>query len=182
MNNLNRGLRLVLMTTTAFLFAGCGGEVAPSDGSKVVEGPAVGNRAPDFSLENLKGETVKFKVDKGEQLVTLLVFWATWCPSCRDEIPEVNKFLGEYSKRGVRVLSVSVDNGGSGVVGFAKNAGIKYTVLLDKDSSVARDYNVRGIPNVLVVDASGIVRYNGHRVADAEKVVEDLLEKEKKEE
>ncbi len=176
-----RELLLALMAAV-FLFAGCGGGAAPSDDSKVVEGPAVGNRAPDFSLENLKGETVKFKVEKGEQSVTLLVFWATWCPACRDEIPEVNKFLDEYSKRGVRVLSVSVDKGGAGVADFMEKAGIKYAVLLDKDSTVAQEYKVRGIPNVLLIDASGIVRYNGHRVADAEKVVGNLLERKKKEE
>lgn len=106
---------------------------------------------------------------------TVFVFWATWCPSCRKEIPSVNKFSSQYSEKGIRTLSVNVDKGGENVASFVGKAGINYPVLLDKDSAVAANYSVRGIPNVLVLDKSGIVRYNGLSVEVAEKVVKGLL-------
>lgn len=147
---------------------------ATAGGQEVVEGSAVGNRAPDFSLQDLKGTTVKLRSDGGDQPATVLVFWATWCPACRNEIPAVKKFAAGYSGRGVRTLSINVGRGGN-IASFAEKAGINYPVLLDGDSAVATSYSVRGIPNVLVLDKSGIVRYNGHSVEAAEKEVKAWL-------
>jgi peroxiredoxin len=168
---------LVLAIGLVVAAAGCSGSTettappvsAPADGQEAVTGSAVGNLAPDFSLRDVKGNTVTLRSDGEDQQVTMLVFWATWCPACREEIPEVSKFFGKYSDRGVRTLSVNVDRGSSGVASFVEKADIDYPVLLDGDSSVAASYNVRGIPNVLILDKSGIVRYNGHSVGSAEK-------------
>ncbi len=179
---------LVITAGCLVLLAGCAGEDNPESagpaaeptheiagGQEVKTGSAVGNRAPDFSLQDLKGNTVKLRSDGENQPVTMLVFWATWCPACREEIPSVKKFSGEYSGRGVRTISINVDKGSKGVASFAEKAGINYPVLLDGDSSVATSYSVQGIPNVLVLDKSGIVRYNGHSIKTAEKEVKAWL-------
>ena len=179
---------LIFAKGLAVAAAGCSGGDSPessgttaplaqasADGQGALIGSAVGNRAPDFSLKDVKGDTVTLRSDGEDQQVTMLVFWATWCPACRREIPEVNKFFSKYSGRGVRTISVNVDKDSSGVASFVEKSGIGYPVLLDGDSSVAASYNVRGIPNVLILDKSGIVRYNGHSVGTAEKEVQAWL-------
>ena len=173
---------LIILVGLAIAAAGCSGSgstessgpaappaQASGDGQEAVTGSAVGNLAPNFSLRDVKGNTVTLRSDGEDQQVTMLVFWATWCPPCRKEIPEVKKFFSEYSGKGARTLSVNVDKGSNGVASFVEKEDIDYPVLLDGDSSVAASYNVRGIPNVLILDKSGIVRYNGHSVGSAEK-------------
>ena len=128
---------LVLMIGLAVAAAGCSGSdstgssgtaapsaKAPADGQEAVTGSAVGNKAPDFSLKDVKGNTVTLRSDGENQKVTLLVFWATWCPGCRQEIPEVNKFFSKYSGKGARTLSVNVDKGSNGVASFVEKADI----------------------------------------------------------
>ena len=145
---------------------------------EVTEGSRPRNRAPDFTLRDLKGETVSLRPTEETQKPTLLVFWATWCPACVAEIPALNRFNTEYAGKGVRALSVSVDRAGTDLAGFASARGITYTVLHDTDQSIARTYRVSGIPNVLVIDRAGIVRYNGHSVEKAREEIDTLLKNE----
>ena len=124
-------------------------------------GVNVGQEAPDFSLKNLEGDTVHLKDFRGEKIV-ILDFWASWCGPCRRAIPELNKIQNDYEKKDVRVLGVNVGESPSKVVAFKKQNMVKYPTLLDVKSTVAREYRVTGIPNLIMVDKDGIVQYNGH--------------------
>jgi peroxiredoxin len=179
----------IILATGILGIAGCRGVMGPGSAERtfapmqkgiaekgVTEGSAVGNVAPDFSLQNLSGKAVKLRGERDKQPVTMLIFWATWCGFCRRDLPSVGKFFNEYSRLGVRVLSISIDKGGTNVSSFVKAAGINFPVLLDKNSSIASKYRLRSIPNVLVIDSSGIVRYNGHSTADAKRTVDSILE------
>jgi len=117
--------------------------------------------APDFTLQDLNGNTVSLSDFKGK--VVLLEFWTTWCPSCRAAIPGLEKLHRSYKDKGLVVLSVSMDFGGwEELKSFIAQRGITYMVLKGNDE-VAAQYKLRTIPLLLIVNKEGGVakRYLG---------------------
>lgn len=129
------------------------------------EGIYKGDLAPDFALETLSGETHKLSDYKGKQNV-LLVFWASWCPPCMREIPDLIEIENKYSDKGLKILAVNVtasDRLGK-VKSTIKKKKINYTVLLDQTGDIATTYQVRGIPTNIVVDKDGIIKYRSYAI------------------
>lgn len=131
-------------------------------------GVTEGARAADFSLPALDGEEVKLAevLRDGE---AVLVFWATWCPPCVASIPEIRKFYAgeqarekETGRKRVTVLSVNIGERKEAVAAFAARHRIDYPVLLDADNAVARAYQVRGVPTVVLIERGGRIRHRGH--------------------
>jgi peroxiredoxin len=127
-------------------------------------GTEVGDLAPEFQLARMDGSTLSLGDLRGQPAV--LVFWASWCPFCREEAPHVNQLAGEYEARGVRVLGVNVHDSQARTEWGIKDFGIRYSVARDADGNAARDYNVEGIPTVVFLDRKGAVRYVGNHVAN----------------
>jgi len=122
---------------------------APSDKSGAV--------AAGFKLQDLNGKTVRLSDFKGKPV--LLDFWATWCPPCREAIPEIEKIQKAYADKGLVVIGVSLDQGGWDLVRtFVKEQGMTYIILKGNDD-VSTDFQVRTIPMLVIIDKNGrIVR------------------------
>jgi len=123
------------------------------------EGPAPreGSIAPDFSLQDLSGKTVKLSDLRG--MVVLLNFWATWCPPCREEVPSLSRLNAVMPGKGFRMVTVSIDNGGSNdVESFFRMTGYRLPTLLDPDSTVGKMYGITGVPETFIIDAHGVIR------------------------
>lgn len=121
-------------------------------------------RMPSFSLEDVvTGDTVDSAFFKGKTL--LVTFFATWCPPCMQEIPDLIKLQNEYAAKGFSVLGLSVDQGGAGIVKkLVEKRSINYPVLL-ADGAVAREFGgVVGIPTSFLVNSKGQVvkKYPGY--------------------
>ncbi len=117
--------------------------------------------APDFTLQDMNGKTVRLSDHKGK--VVLLEFWATWCPPCREAVPGLEKLHNAYKDKGLVVLAVSMDQGGwDEVKSFISEHHITYTVLKGTDA-VAEHYRVRAIPMMLILNKEGDIskRYLG---------------------
>ena len=118
----------------------------------------VGKPAPDFSLKDVDGKEVRLSDFAGKPV--LINFWATWCPPCREEMPEINKFYGKYKGSGLVVLSInatfqdSVEN----VKSTIKSDKLTFPVLLDEAGQVARQYQLNGLPTSFFIDDQGIIR------------------------
>jgi len=133
------------------------------EGAKLVDefsnGPAdpaaafAGKPASDFTLKDLKGRPHSLKSLRGK--VVLLDFWATWCGPCRITMPQVAKIHMQYKGKGVEVMSINVGETGEKAGAFIAKNGYAFTTLLDQDRVVATQYQVNGIPTLIVVDASG---------------------------
>ena len=118
---------------------------------------AIGGAAPDFSLQDLAGKTTTLSdVTNGKKAV-LLNFWATWCPSCREEIPELSALNKDLSALGFAVIGIDVGESQKRVSSFVAKLKIDYPVLLDADSKTAEDYAVVGLPVSVLLDANGKV-------------------------
>ncbi len=152
-----------------------------SNGKKenVKVGIKEGDVAPDFSLYDINGKSYNLKGVRGKKAV-LLVFWATWCPYCVEEIPQLNKIYQEYSKKGLEVWAVNISEKKDKVSKFAANRGIKYTVLLDSRGKIAGLYQIRGIPANIILDKNGIVQHNGGLPENYEIIFKELTDNLKK--
>ena len=122
-------------------------------------GPQIGSTAPDFTLKDLNGNTVKLSDFRGKPVY--INFWASWCPPCKAEIPEIQKFY-QQNKDKVAVLAVNLtfNDKLSDVVNILKANNANFPVLLDTNanSSVADTYQVYGIPASFFIDKNGIIR------------------------
>ncbi len=124
--------------------------------------PAVGHRAPDFTLPGLRGGSVQLSkvLDKHAMLLN---FWATWCVPCREEMPTMERAYQEYRARGLEILAVSLDVGPEAAVTqdvakFMAELKLSFPALLDPEWKVARLYRVVGIPKTVLIDRHGVIR------------------------
>ncbi len=126
-------------------------------------GPEAGKLAPSFTLKDVGGRDVSLSSYRGK--VVLLNFWATWCPSCRDEMVPFNNLYASLADKGFVVLAVSIDPSLRPLKSFAAEKRLAFPVLWDKDKEVYFDlYAVLGLPTTLLIDRNGVV---------AEKIIGD---------
>jgi len=106
----------------------------------------------DFTLTDLEGESWHLQELHGK--VVLVNFWATWCPPCRKEMPDLQALFDKYKGQGLIVLSIS-DEEASKVTPFIKQQNITYPVILDPGGKVHNLYQVEGIPKSFVYNRDG---------------------------
>jgi peroxiredoxin len=154
------GIRFVfLLLLIAVGAGGCGQVPGGCQASWVAPGEKLlGSKAPDFTLSNLAGE----KIELGNlvrEKATLLVFWATWCPSCVEEIPTLNEWTEKYPD--LQILGINVEEPADRIRDFAEKFQIRYPVLLDEDAAVTQQYGLVGIPATILVAKGGQIIYYG---------------------
>ncbi|WZL72573.1 TlpA disulfide reductase family protein [Clostridiaceae bacterium 35-E11] len=116
----------------------------------------IGEPAPDFTLENMQGEQVTLSELKGKNV--LINFWATWCPYCIEEMPDLQKLYNENKDNDFVVLAIDVGEPRSDVEEYLSENPYEFPVLLDKDGKVSMQYLVRGIPTSYMIDKEGMIR------------------------
>lgn len=138
-----RGLFLAAL----LLLVGCG----PAGGSA-----RRGEIAPDFALRNLAGEEVHLSNYRGT--VVVVHFWTTWCPSCRVEMPELQKAQSSMGQKRLTILAVNLawQDDRREVARVASDLGLTFPILLDEDGQVTvTDYRVSVLPTSVFVDTEG---------------------------
>jgi len=117
----------------------------------------VGAQAPDFSLTDLQGNLVRPSSLRGK--VVVLNFWATWCPPCRNELPDLQSFYADYASRGVMVLGINQRESIDLARELRDNHKLTFPVLLDPDGQVGNHYHVDTLPRTVFLDRSGVIRF-----------------------
>jgi peroxiredoxin len=117
----------------------------------------VGNIAPDFSLPNLAGETVTLSSLRGK--VVLLNIWATWCPTCLEEMPQLQQLYKDFKDHDdFQLLTISIDALGAQVVKpFLRKHGLDLPTLLDPKGSIKKLYRTTGVPESFIINQEGII-------------------------
>jgi len=107
---------------------------------------------PEFTLKDLSGKAWTFAELRGK--VVLVNFWATWCPPCRKEMPDLETLYGRFGSKGLVVLGIS-DEEAAKVGPFVRERKISFPVLLDPGRKVNDEFVVEGIPKSFVYDREG---------------------------
>ena len=111
--------------------------------------------APDFLLKDLHGTTVRLHDLKGK--VILLNFWATWCPSCRLEMPSMESLHKEFSSQGLAVLALANRESAEDVRSFYKEHNLTFPALLDENAEAAELYQTWSLPTTFLINKRGYV-------------------------
>jgi peroxiredoxin len=106
----------------------------------------------DFTLAELGGKTWTLKEQRGK--VVLLNFWATWCPPCRKEMPDLETLHQQFKDQGLVILAISDEDAGK-VKPFIAQQKVTYPILLDPGRKVNELFQIEGIPKTFVYDRNG---------------------------
>jgi peroxiredoxin len=110
--------------------------------------------APDFTVTDLDGNEVILSQLKGKRVI--LSFWATWCPPCKKEIPNLNRLRNVYDSNDLIILGISSESEET-VKAFSEKRKINYTLAIEKD--LPSPYSdVDSIPTTFFIDRRGIIR------------------------
>ncbi len=123
-------------------------------------GPLEGLFPPDFNLTALpSGQQVSLYQYMGKPI--LVFFWATWCPTCIDDIDSIETISQTYKDSGLVVLVIDVAEDSPTVSSFLNTHPLTLPVLLDPDSTVQFDYFVDTIPGYFFIDSGGTIAFIG---------------------
>lgn len=114
-------------------------------------------KAIDFKLMDLNGKNVSLSDFKGKKV--LLNFWATWCPPCRAEMPDIEKLYQENKDSDLVILGVNLGEDTQTVKSFIDKNKYNFNILLDSDQAVAIKYNIVSIPTSFFIDKEGNIVY-----------------------
>lgn len=127
-----------------------------ASGHQVAVLPEPGYQAPAFQLRDFQGRTLSLSQYRGQ--LVFVNFWASWCPPCQAETPDLVKM---YQKYHGKITFLGVNLTGSDRVqnarGFIRYYGIRYPVLMDPKDAVTKEYDVFAIPTSLFINRQGII-------------------------
>ena len=115
----------------------------------------VGSTAPTFAATDLAtGKRVTLADYKGQ--VVLLNIWATWCEPCKVEMPSLEQLQKDMGPQGLKIVAVSIDEGGADVVRqYARDLGLTFGILHDQSGAIKQIYQTTGVPESFVINREG---------------------------
>jgi peroxiredoxin len=112
--------------------------------------------APSLSLVDLQGRAVSLAKLAGSTV--LINTWATWCPPCRQEMPDLEAYYEAHQAQGFRLVAVNIGEGRSAVQEFARQSGLSFDVWLDPEHRALEAFHTLALPSSFVIDQKGTVR------------------------
>ena len=155
-------IRLTLMLIAFALLLGAFVATACSNSNQEVDAvnspPAAkgGRLAPNFLLSDLDGNEIDLSNLRGKTVI--VNFWATWCPPCREEMPDIESLYQQYKNQGVEVIGIGMMENENRVREFVQKGNYSWTFTIDTKGDVARNYRVVAIPTSFFIDSQGIIR------------------------
>lgn len=138
----------IIAVVLAHYFQGGGSQAA---------GPAAlqGKIGPSFSVAGLNGGVSALDAYRGH--VVVMNLWASWCPPCRAEMPDLQRLYQAYKTRNLVVLGIDQGESAERVGQFAQSLGIHYPILLDQQQQYGRVYAALGLPTTILINGDGVV-------------------------
>jgi thiol-disulfide isomerase/thioredoxin len=120
-------------------------------------GPAAltGEEAPVFPLLDDRGRRVSLALYRGR--VVLINLWASWCPPCRAEMPDLQRLADSHASGGIAIVGLNEGESPQRARAFADSLGIRFPIWMDTTQRYGRTYAALGLPTTVIVDRRGIV-------------------------
>jgi peroxiredoxin len=151
-----RAAILIILTITGLLVLLLLNQNKSYNNSVKIVPIAVGLPAPDFKFPGMDGKMVSLSEFRGK--VVLVNIWATWCPSCVDEMPSMEKLYQKLKGNDFEILAVSIDSLGEKVVApFMKKYKLTFPALIDSAGAIRMGYRTTGVPESFIIDKDGIL-------------------------
>ena len=154
-------------------------EQHPAEHTVTTNKSLIGIKRPVFSLPDTAG--IQRKVNEWDGLVVVINFWATWCPPCRDEIPEFITLQQTYSGMGLQFIGIALQKA-QDVIEYINELGVNYPILTGEQEviNIARSYgnDVGALPYTVVIDRDSRIRFirkGPVSRAELEPVIQSLL-------
>ncbi len=127
----------------------------------------VGEPLIPFKGIDLNGQPYDLQQSIGTKPV-MLIFWASWCPTCRTEVPKINQLAEKYRSRGMEFVAVNVGFNDSveRANAFIEKTGMTYPAFFDGSGTVAEKYRLQGVPTVIIADKHGVIRFRNYTTPD----------------
>ena len=128
-------------------------------GGKKKPRPSIGEEARNFTFADLEGKEVSLSDFYGKKVVFINI-WATWCPSCKKELPTMQRLYEKFGGDDFEVLAVSIDAAGKKAVApYMKKHHYTFPTLLDTSGSIQLLYGTTGVPESFIIDKKGKVAF-----------------------
>jgi cytochrome c biogenesis protein CcmG, thiol:disulfide interchange protein DsbE len=121
-----------------------------------VAAPRIGGFAPDFTLESTEGQKVSLGVQRGKP--TVVVFVASWCEVCREEMPTMAETFRAHQEHEVVFLGVDIYEDWETARAFREEFKMPFPLLVDAYGEVTTRYRVNGTPTTFFIDRDGVIR------------------------
>ncbi len=118
--------------------------------------PRIGGPAPDFALESTEGQEVSLAAQRGKP--TVVVFVASWCEVCREEMPTMVETFRAHEEHSIVFLGVDAYEEDDVAQQFKEEFQIPFPLLVDANGEVTEQYRVNGTPTTFFIDSNGILR------------------------
>lgn len=148
------------------------------EAQKIRDSLVVGTNFPDFKVEDVGGHPLSIARDNGK--VILVDFWATWCPPCRMEMPNVIATYQKYHGQGFDIIGVSLDQDKQQLLDYTKDQNMPWPQFFDGqkwDNKLAVKYGVESIPSNYLLDSTGKIIGKDLRGEELEAAVAQALSK-----
>ncbi|MDH4317383.1 MAG: TlpA family protein disulfide reductase [Desulfobulbaceae bacterium] len=137
--------------------------LAPASSFALSEGDSL----PPFTTEDIDGNPVDLQEVIGKKPI-MIVFWASWCPSCFFEVPKLNSLYDEFGPQGLEFYGVNVDQNDSvnQALKFMAKAKMRYPVIYDTGSVITNNYEIPGVPTIMIVNKKGEITFKKNYVPE----------------
>ena len=127
----------------------------------------IGDTIPSFSGTDMDGNPVDLGAMIGEQPV-MLIFWASWCPNCKNEVPKVNALYKKYGSLGMAFVWINVGYNDSikRARAFMESTKMTHPVLFDDTGAISNQFEILGVPTIIVADKKGEVVFKNFAVPE----------------
>jgi peroxiredoxin len=132
----------------------------------------------DFSLPDQKGKTHTLSGYQGK--VVLVNFWASWCPPCIYEMPELQRLKNHFAGRSFEIITINAGEKKYKVRKFTKLINLELPVLLDTDSETYHQWGIKTLPTSFLIDSNGQIRYTvrgdpGWETEETRSIIESMI-------
>jgi thiol-disulfide isomerase/thioredoxin/Tfp pilus assembly protein PilF len=144
------------------------------EAEKMMANPKLGRSelAPDFELTTMQGQQLSLKTLAGR--VVVMDFWATWCPPCRESVPELKELTRKYPSEKLVLISVSADEKDDQWRDFVAKKKMDWAQYRDGDGKIREAFGVHSFPTYMVIDGDGVIRERMTGLNPQESVVHRL--------